>query len=373
MTTTGDKPPALLLGLDARNGKDTSSLTTDSIILIVGFSDETAIQEGLSTMRERIKDLLLEYAWLAQPGPLARFATEVDGGIPGCPGPWQRARPAMTRRLSAAPRRVLKSGCRDLRLRAAIAGALLLGFAGAIHASPESPYGVLAQVPVDRRAEVEDIIAAPTFVRTLHLETFANLQVLTYLLDHPDVNATLARALGIAPYRAVRISPGRYEADDGGGNTGTIEIFGTEGAQRVLMERGVSPGWWFGDISGRVVALVAFSAEGKRLRGDVTVWARIDQGVIASLLRLLAPMLGGFLDGKLREQFGLTIRVAEDAVHGTDRFCQRLAGISDGSLEQRQTLAGMAACPEEVGPRILRVPAPAVRPLAETRVDYSLR
>ncbi len=44
MNTTGEQPQALLLGLDARNGKATWSLTTDPIILIVVFSDETTIQ-----------------------------------------------------------------------------------------------------------------------------------------------------------------------------------------------------------------------------------------------------------------------------------------------------------------------------------------
>jgi hypothetical protein len=233
---------------------------------------------------------------------------------------------------------------RDLRLRAAIAGALLLGFAGAVHAGSESPYLVLAQVPVDRRAEVEDIIGSPTFVRTLHLETFADLQVLTYLLDHPHVNAALARALGIASYRAVQIAPGRYEGDDGSGNVGTIEIFGTEGHQRVVLAQGVSPGWWFGDIHGRVVALVALSAEGGHLRGDVTVWARIDQGVIASLLHLVAPMLGGLLDKKLREQGDLTIRVAEAAAQHPGQFCPLLGALSGVSPDEQEALAGLAGC-----------------------------
>ncbi len=40
-TAAGQKPDALLLGLDARNGKDTWSLTGDPIILIVAFSGET--------------------------------------------------------------------------------------------------------------------------------------------------------------------------------------------------------------------------------------------------------------------------------------------------------------------------------------------
>jgi len=44
MNTTGTQPQALLFGVDARNGKATWSLTTDPIILIVVFSDETTIQ-----------------------------------------------------------------------------------------------------------------------------------------------------------------------------------------------------------------------------------------------------------------------------------------------------------------------------------------
>jgi hypothetical protein len=42
--TTGEQPQRLLLGLDARNGKATWSLTRDPIILIVVFADDTTIQ-----------------------------------------------------------------------------------------------------------------------------------------------------------------------------------------------------------------------------------------------------------------------------------------------------------------------------------------
>ncbi len=44
INTTGEQPTELLVGLDARNGKDTWSLTSDPIILIVVFADETTIQ-----------------------------------------------------------------------------------------------------------------------------------------------------------------------------------------------------------------------------------------------------------------------------------------------------------------------------------------
>lgn len=44
VNTTRERPEALLLALDARNGKNTWSLTTDPIILIVVFTDETTLQ-----------------------------------------------------------------------------------------------------------------------------------------------------------------------------------------------------------------------------------------------------------------------------------------------------------------------------------------
>ena len=44
LNTTGQEPQTLLLGFDARNGKDTWSLTTDPIILIVVFADATRVQ-----------------------------------------------------------------------------------------------------------------------------------------------------------------------------------------------------------------------------------------------------------------------------------------------------------------------------------------
>ena len=44
VNTTGAQPQALLLGLDARNGTDTWSLTTDPIILLMLFADQTTLQ-----------------------------------------------------------------------------------------------------------------------------------------------------------------------------------------------------------------------------------------------------------------------------------------------------------------------------------------
>lgn len=46
VNTEGDQPRGLLLGLDARNGKNTWSLNADPAILVVLLSDPTTVQEA---------------------------------------------------------------------------------------------------------------------------------------------------------------------------------------------------------------------------------------------------------------------------------------------------------------------------------------
>lgn len=55
------------------------------------------------------------------------------------------------------------------------------------------------------------------------------------------------------------------------------------------------------------------------------------------------------MDRKLQEQFGIPFRVAEHPAREPYRFCHLLAGLSEGSLEERQTLASLAACPGATG------------------------
>jgi len=228
-----------------------------------------------------------------------------------------------------------------------LAGVALL-WAAAAGASEPSESAVLAQVAAVRHDEVRQILADPTFVRRLGLEAVASPQVFLYLLDHPDITTALGRALQLAPTRLWRVGPGHYQGDDGEWNSGTLEVLAAAGDRRVFLEQGVSRGWWFGAVAGRVVAAVDFSREGDRIRGEVEVWAKIDQGAVDRLLRMAAPVLGGFLDHKLEEQFGITFRVAEHARREAARFCQLLAVTPDGSLEERQTLTRVAACPGAV-------------------------
>jgi hypothetical protein len=252
-----------------------------------------------------------------------------------------------------------------VRISLWLAGLAFL-WGAAAEANAPTTNAVLEQISPVRHNDVREILARPSFVRRLRLETVANLQVFIYLLDHPDINSALARALQIAPTRLWRVGPQRYQGEDGEWNSGTLEVLSATGDRRVFWEHGVSRGWWFGDVTGRVVAVVNISRDSDRIRGEVEVWAKLDQGALDRLLRMVAPVLGGFLDRKLEEQFGITFRVAELASRDPVRFCQVLAVIPDGSHDERQRLASVAAClggggptAETRQPGVVRVSNPA--------------
>ncbi len=251
---------------------------------------------------------------------------------------------------------------------------VMLSVAGAAQARGLSSETIPEVVPPAFRPEVRAVVTDPTFVRSLDLEAVADPRLFAHLLDHPDLMAALGRDLSLTRTRLVRLGPDRYQGQDAAGNAGTLDVLWGDGAQRVLLERGVSPGWWFGNISGRVVALVALSTEGDLTRGHVTVWARIDEGLMDRVLRFLTPVLGGFLDRKLQEQFGLTFRVAARAAREPERFCNALTGLAEGSPRARRRVAELVGCrdnwrEEPAGPAAAGAAPPSRRPAPGPRRD----
>ena len=269
------------------------------------------------------------------------------GGFPASATFTEGKPPLPAKSTEGRSRRAAARTQRIVRAAPWLAGVALL-WAVAAGANELSERAVLAQVAAVRQDEVRQVLADPTFVARLGLEAVASPRVFSYLLDHPDITSALARALAIAPTRLWPVGPGRYQAEDGEWNSGTLDVLAAAEDRRVFLEQGVSRGWWFGEVAGRVVAAMALSEEGDRIRGEVAVWAKIDPGALDRLLRMVGPVLRGFLDRKLAEQFGITFRVAEHARQEPARFCQLVAVIPEGSLEERQTLARVAICPGAV-------------------------
>jgi hypothetical protein len=182
-------------------------------------------------------------------------------------------------------------------------------------ASVGLPVGVGAlEVP---RALSEAVRDHPALAALLTDHTFQRSVVSTgrvfdrdlheFLLNHPDVGAALARLQGLAPYRVRRVGPRVFEGTDGEGAFTVLRILEEAPGQRVFHARGRAVLRFFPDVSGEALVLLTTryeEADGVDLaRGQLTVYARLDNRFLDRTLRLLTPVIGWVLDRKIAKAF----------------------------------------------------------------------
>jgi hypothetical protein len=192
-----------------------------------------------------------------------------------------------------------QSSCatKSRRRQRALACALLLG-AGALAASargaddkaaPTLPSGV----PSADRARIETVLAKATVSTRVEIDPYTlRLDVVDYLLDHPDFATQVTRALKLARYRIWRTADG-LNLDDGWGVTGIMTpIYGGDGL-RVIYARGRYEQSVLPDINGQAVIMLRYAggpgSNGRpMLTTSMEVFAQLDSAVLASLAGSIA-------------------------------------------------------------------------------------
>ena len=145
----------------------------------------------------------------------------------------------------------------------ALACALLLG-AGVLaspapgagdNAAPSLPPGL----PAADKARIDKVLAKATVSTRVEIDPYAlRLDVVDYLLDHPEFATQVTRALRLARYRIWRTADG-LNLDDGWGVTGIMTpLYGNNGL-RVIYARGRYEQSVLPDIHGQAVILLRYA------------------------------------------------------------------------------------------------------------------
>jgi len=179
----------------------------------------------------------------------------------------------------------------------ALACALLLG-AGALApsalgagdtAAPSLPPGV----PAADKARIDKVLAKATVSTRVEIDPYTlRLDVVEYLLDHPEFATQVTRALKLARYRIWRTVDG-LNLDDGWGVTGIMTpLYGNNGL-RVIYARGRYEQSVLPDIHGQAVILLRYAGgpapNGRpALTTSMEVFAQLDSAVISSLAGSIA-------------------------------------------------------------------------------------
>ncbi len=183
------------------------------------------------------------------------------------------------------------------RRKRALACALLLG-AGALspaalgagdNAAPSLPPGV----PPADKARIDKVLAKATVSTRVEIDPYAlRLDVLDYLLDHPEFATQMTRALKLARYRIWRTADG-LNLDDGWGVRGIITPLYGDSGLRVIYARGRYEQSVLPDIHGQAVILFRYAGgpgpSGRpALASSMEVFAQLDSAVVANLAGSIA-------------------------------------------------------------------------------------
>lgn len=220
---------------------------------------------------------------------------------------------------------------------------------------------------------LEALLRDPTFTRRVESTgRVLDRDLHEFLLSRPDIGAALARLQGLGEYRVRRTGPRTFEGTDGEGAFAVLRVLDEAPGRRVFHARGRAVLRFFPDVSGEALVLLLTRYEegegGDLAHGQLTVYARLDNGLIGSLLKLLIPLVGWVLDSKIARAFlsesravGLVARDPEAVlarlVAGEPELAPDLAAFR-AALEAalaRHPAAGVAAAREPAaspwGPR----------------------
>jgi hypothetical protein len=184
----------------------------------------------------------------------------------------------------------------------------------------------------------------PTF------ETPIQKSVYDFILDHPVLAATLARHLELASYRVARVGTNAFQGDDGRGTEGLVELLHRDTTLRVYHMRGSHRGRLFPAITGEAIVLLSYRA---RTGGDgresvetrITTYSRLDNPVLATIVRALQPLLRHVVNDKVTEGFLAAQRLAELMAVDPERAYRDAEGIPELDKSDVEALKALLRLP----------------------------
>ncbi len=193
------------------------------------------------------------------------------------------------------------------------------------------------------REKVEALMNDYTLKRSPRLDhPILNSPVHQFLLDRPDVGATLARILTIGTYTVIGTGKDRFHTSDPEGLDGELEILYRDGAHRVYFAEGIAQG---GLLTVRGKALVVHEFQYRTadqgqpwVATQLTVYGKIKNPLLALFLQIFSPLIGGLVDVKISKAQGVVRQVSELMVHDPQGTYARIAASDQLTRDDLTTL-----------------------------------
>ncbi len=204
------------------------------------------------------------------------------------------------------------------------------------------------QFPVDRldpasRCLIGEVINGYTTVGVMGpIRIPIALDLYVYLIDRPVLLASLLRQLDMAKYELSPKGPNQYWVDDGDGTQGLLTLLYHDQTSRIYHVEGYYQGRLFPMVRGRATLFLKLAPVGgpdtSAVSASLVVYTRLNNPVLARLVRILRGLVGDAVTRKLVRGFELTNQLGKRIAASPGLILQQVNALPSFDPTDGQTL-----------------------------------
>ena len=167
--------------------------------------------------------------------------------------------------------------------------------------------------------------------------------VYDFLLDHMVLTAALVRQLALGDYRVQRVGAQGFHGEDGQGSEALCDLLYRAPTQRIYHIQGRHHGKVISLITGEAIIMLVSQARGgsdgkEAVETRMAVYSRLDNPMLAMLVKVLQPFLRGVINEKLAGPFLAVHRLGELIAADPEQVSRQADTISELDKAELDTL-----------------------------------
>jgi len=171
-------------------------------------------------------------------------------------------------------------------------------------------------------------------------------QLYEYLLDRPPLIATLTERLGLGAYQFTTREQNQYWIDDGDGTQGLLALVYQDATHRIYHIDGYHEGRTFPMVRAKAAVFMhitpIMTPDGyPAVQTSITAYTKLDDSLLAGLVRVLRPLIGDAVTRKLSRGFEVTNQLGGAIAQDRDRVARHVSMIPWLNPNESQSLIGL--------------------------------
>jgi hypothetical protein len=159
-----------------------------------------------------------------------------------------------------------------------------------------------------------------------------------FLLDHPPLTSNIVRYYNFGNYRVTQLAPTVFAGQDNEGGEAILTLIYRDDTRRVYHLKGSQRGYMFPLMTGAGIVMLTYHP---KLTGDgresvhthVTVFSRLDNRFLATLVKVLRPILQRIINNKLTKGVRTVHRVTEYLTTEPEQVARDIGMFTSNTVE----------------------------------------